>query len=73
MKVVDGAAALRSSTELFDGVRVFVQSCEWRAEKGRELGPIVRVGASVGPEVNSSDVNVCNACMIRPYNSKSAA
>ena len=63
---MDGAAALRSTTEMCDGARVLVQSCAWRAEKGRELGPIIRVGAPVGPEVNSSDVNVCNACMERP-------
>ena len=45
MKVMDAAAALRSGTEMFDGMRVLVQSCEWRMEKRRAIGPSIRVAA----------------------------
>ena len=45
MKVMAAAADRRSSTEMLDGMRVLVQSCEWRMEKRRALGPSIRVAA----------------------------
>ena len=44
VKVMDAAAALRSTTEMLDGMRVLVKSCEWTIEKGCALGPIGLVG-----------------------------
>ena len=52
MKVMAAAAALRSSREMSDGMRVLVQSCEWIMDKRRALCPSIWVAACVGPEVS---------------------
>ena len=62
---MDAAAEWRSSTEMLDGMRALVQSCEWTVENGRELGPNMWVAACVGPEVTCVEGG-CVHSMRRP-------